>query len=134
MIKELIVISPDKTGLLADISYVLAKEKVNIEQIDANVVGQNAIVRLGVLSAKYEQGRKALEASKYEVLSSESFVIKLEDKPGMLAEVSKKLADAKINVLNIHVLGKQNEYVFDSITVDKPKEAKKVLGSMLVSE
>lgn len=127
------VIAKDKVGLLADISYVLAKEKISIEQIDANVIGENAIISLGFLSAKYEKAKTALEKNKYAVLPIHSFIVKLEDKPGALAEVSKKLANAKINILNVHVLGKQNGYVFDSIVVDKQKKAKKVLGSAVVN-
>lgn len=134
MIRELVIVSKDKVGLLADISYVLAKEKINIEQVDASVLNENAVVMVGVLSARYEKAKEALEKNRYKVLPSESIIVKLEDKPGALAEMSRKLADAKINMTNIHVLGKDGEYVFDSVTVDKPKEARKVLGSAVVNE
>ncbi len=133
MIKEVVVVSKDKLGLLADLSYVLAKEKINIENVDANILGERAVVRLGVLSAKYEKAKSALEQNRYEVLHADSLVVRLEDKPGALAEMTRKLADAKINILNAHVLWKQGAYVFDSITVDKPKEAKKVLGSAVAN-
>lgn len=134
MIRELVIVSKDKVGLLADISYVLAKEKINIEQVDANVLHENAVVMVGVLSAKYEKAKDALKKNKYKVLPSESIVVRLEDKPGALAEMARKLADAKINMTNIHVLGKNGEYVYDSINVDKPREARKVLGASVVNE
>lgn len=134
MMKEIIIVSKDRVGLIADISYILANEKINIEQIDVNVTEDKAIIRLGVLSAKYEKAKSALERSGFEVLPPKSLVVKLEDKPGSLAELSKKLAEAKINILNIHVIGKNNTDVFDSIIVDKPKQAKKVLGNIIVSD
>lgn len=134
MIKEMVIVAKDKVGLLADISYILAKEKINIEQIDVNVVGDKAIIIMGVLSAKYENARGAVEKNKYTVLPAESLIVKLDDKPGALAEMSRNLADAGINITNVHVLNKQGEYVYDSITVDKPREARNVLGSAVVNE
>lgn len=134
MIKELVVVAQDKVGLLADISYVLAKEKINVEQIDANVVSDKAVISIGILSAKYESAKKALLKNNMEVLPAESIVVRLEDKPGELAALARKLADAKINMTNVHVLGKDGAHVFDSISVDKPREARKILGLAVVNE
>lgn len=134
MIKDLIIISKDRVGLLADISYILSKEKINIEQVDANVLGDKAVIVIGVMSSKYEKAKEALERNKYNVLPAPSIIVKLEDKPGTLAEITRKLADAHINITNIHVLGKHEGYVFDSITVDKPAEARKILGPLVVNE
>ncbi|VVB98085.1 Bifunctional uridylyltransferase/uridylyl-removing enzyme [uncultured archaeon] len=134
MIKELMVIANDKVGLLAEISYVLAKEKINIEQIDVNVMGAKAVILIGVLSARYEKAKGAVEKNGYAVLPAESLIVKLDDRPGELAALARRLADARINILNVHVLNKQGEAVYDSITVDKPREARKVLGSAVVNE
>ncbi len=134
MIKELVIIAKDKIGLLADVSYVLSKEKINIEQIDANVFGEKGVITVGVQSAKYEAAKKALEKNSFEVLPAESIIVRLEDKPGALAELTRKLADAHVNILNVHVVGKKEGAVFDSLTVDKPKKARKVLGGAIVSE
>ncbi|MDD5337346.1 MAG: ACT domain-containing protein [Candidatus ainarchaeum sp.] len=132
MIREIILLAKDRLGLVADISYVLAKEKINIEQISANVVDGKTIIMLGVLSAKHEKAKSALERNGFEILPSKSLGVKLEDRPGALADVSRSLAEAKVNVLNIHILGKCEGNVYDSIVVDRPKEARKVLGSAIV--
>jgi predicted amino acid-binding ACT domain protein len=134
MIKELTIVAKDKLGLLADISYVLAKEKVNIEQIDANMIGGRAVINVGVLGAAYTKAKAAVEKNGYEVLPAESLIVKLEDKPGALAELARRLADGKVNVMNVHVVGKEGTAVYDSITVDRPKEARAILGSAVVNE
>lgn len=134
MMKELVIVAKDRIGLLADISYILAKEKINIEQIDVNTADDKAIIHIGLLSAKYEKAKSAVERSGFDVLPVQSLVVKMEDRPGALAEVSKKLSDAKINIINVHVLGKNGSDVFDSILVDRPREARKVLGSAVVNE
>ncbi len=132
--KELVIIAKDKVGLLADISYVLSMEKINIEQIDANVMDEKAVITLGVLTAKYDKAKAALEKNRYEVLPAESLVVRLNDLPGALAELTRRLADAKINITNVHVLGKKDGAVFDSITVDKPRDARRLLGALVVNE
>lgn len=134
MIKGLIVVAQDKIGLMAEISYVLAKEKINIEQVDVDVAAAKAVISIGILSAKYEKARTALLKNNYEVLPSETLVVRLDDRPGALAELTRRLADAKINISNVHVFGKEGDYVFDSLTVDKPKEARKLLGDAVVNE
>ncbi|MEW6528474.1 MAG: ACT domain-containing protein [Candidatus Micrarchaeota archaeon] len=134
MIKGIVIISKDKIGLLADISYIFAKEKINIEQIDANLVDNTAIIMLGVESTKYKKAKAALIRNKYHILAEKSFVVKLEDTPGSFSKLTKKLADAKINILNVHVIGKEGKYVYDSITVNKPKDAKDILRDELVEE
>ncbi|MBU0586499.1 ACT domain-containing protein [Candidatus Micrarchaeota archaeon] len=131
MMKELTILAKDKPGVIADISYIMAMKKVNIESIDAHSVSGNAVINLGVQSAQYEHAKAALEENKYAVLPMQALVVKIPDKPGALAELSKKLADSGINISDIHVLGKDGEFVYDSIVVDKPNDAKKLLGDMI---
>lgn len=133
MIKKLVIISKDKLGLLADISYILAKEKINLESIDANAVENKAIITLGVLSAQYKKAKEALKRNKYKILSEKSFMIQVKDKPGMFAELTKRLTDARINILNCHAIGKQDGYIYVSINVNKPKHAKVVLEDVIIS-
>lgn len=134
MVKELRIISKDKVGLLADISYVLGMEKINIERIDVQVLGDMAVIDIAVAAPRYDQAKRAIEKNKYEVLATDAMVVKLEDKPGALAEMSRQLAEKGINITHIHVIGKQGVHVFDSITVDKPEEARKLLADRIANE
>jgi len=42
--KDITIIAPDKVGLLADISYILGKARVNIESIAVTSVGGKAVI------------------------------------------------------------------------------------------
>lgn len=57
--RTITIVSNDKVGLLADISYVLAKEKVNIESISADVISGKGIITLTLSDA--EKGKEVLE-------------------------------------------------------------------------
>jgi predicted amino acid-binding ACT domain protein len=61
----LTIVAEDKVGLLADISYVLGKSRVNIESLNADVICGKAIVTLAL--SDLVKGRDVLRASGYGV-------------------------------------------------------------------
>jgi predicted amino acid-binding ACT domain protein len=137
MIRKISIIAKDRVGLLSDISYILAKEKVNIEEIDAQAIeGEKAVIMLGVESNNYDKAKKALERNGYAPLPENSFIISLEDKPGELAKISKILSERKINILKVATVGRNKErnVMLVEIVVNKPKEAKRILDEYVISE
>ena len=50
--KSVTIVSDDRVGLLADISYVLGKSNVNIEGLSVDVVGGKAIISIEVKDQK----------------------------------------------------------------------------------
>ncbi len=137
MIRKISIIAKDRVGLLSDISYILAKEKVNIEEIDAQAIeGEKAVIMLGVESNNYDKAKKALEKNGYAPLPENSFIISLEDKPGELARISKILSERKINIMKVATVGKnkENKHMLIEIIVNKPKEAKRILDEYVISE
>jgi hypothetical protein len=134
MIKKIVIFEEDRVGLIADLSYVLGKEKINIESIDAAAVDGKAVITIGVPSAKYSKAVEALVNNKFQMLPEEKIIIKIEDKAGSLAAITTKLADAKVHIEAINVIAKKGDYVYDTISVDKPKIALKVLAQYIVSD
>lgn len=130
--KVLTIVEKDRVGLLLDISYILGKEKINIETISASVVGDKAIIVLQVKDEK--KALKVLKKNGFNVLETNTIAIALEDKPGKLAEVSKLLVDSGINILNLNVTSRANGITVVTMAVDKPRKARKVLKDYLIEE
>ena len=130
--KVLTIVEKDRVGLLLDISYILGKEKINIETISASVVGDKAIIVLQVKDEK--KALKVLKKNGFNVLETNTIAIALEDKPGKLAEVSKLLVDNGINILNLNVTSRANGITVVTMAVDKPRKARKVLKDYLIEE
>jgi hypothetical protein len=128
--KTITIVSKDEMGLLSDISYVLAKEKVNIESISVDVVGEKSVITLGVKDEK--KARDALKQSGYSVSEEDVIVVKLEDKPGELSKITKMLAEAKINIHSVLLLSSDGKNTIISFAVDKPKHAEKLLADYIV--
>ncbi|MDE1798631.1 MAG: ACT domain-containing protein [Candidatus Micrarchaeota archaeon] len=127
--KQLTIVSDDKVGLLADISYILGKSRINIEAISVGVAGGKAIINLTIKDDA--RASQLLGASGYQVFASDVLVIKIPDTPGELARISKLLADEGINIENVHILAKGEGFVLDSIKVDKGAKASKLLAPYL---
>jgi len=120
--KELVIVDKDRVGLLADISDVLGKSKVNIEGVSADVVGNRAVVRLFVSDDK--KGAEALKKAGFKTISSDTVVITLEDTPGELARVARALSESGISMTNVYHLGKSSGKVLVAIKVEKKDQVK----------
>jgi hypothetical protein len=128
--KDITVIAPDKVGLLADISYILGKARVNIESIAVTSVGGKSIIT--VLVKNSQKAMDVLQRSGFKVSSGNVIFVKIEDKPGRLSEIAKMLADQKINVENLNLVSRDGKHSIVGIAVTRPRKAKKVLEEYLV--
>jgi len=128
--KQITVVVADKVGVLAELSYLLGKARVNIEAISAEVQGGKSVINLVVSDEK--KAEMILKSNGYHVLSGEMIVVKVKDAPGALSDISKKLQKAKVNIESIYLLTRGEGYSLDALMVDKPKKAKKVLAEYLV--
>lgn len=129
--KTITIVSDDKVGLLADISYILAKASINIESLNVDVVADKAVIILSVQDA--EKARVALEASGYKVTEENMVVVKLEDKPGELSRVTKLLAKEGVNIENVLLLSRDGKNTVLSIAVDNPQKTLKLLKDHLIT-
>jgi len=129
--KALTIVANDKVGLLADISYVLSKSKVNIESVNVDVISGKAIITLSLSDAN--KGKEVLEAAGFSAEEIDSVVIKLDDKPGELNRITTMLSKEGINIENVHMLSKDGKNTVLSIRVDHPKKAEALLKEHLIT-
>ncbi len=126
---ELTIVAKDRVGLLADISDALGKDGVNIEFVSVETTATTAIVHLKVVNSVV--AKKTLTAAGFRVVDKHNILLRLKDRPGELAKVSRKLADSGINIKNVYILdAAKNEKILAMDTSDNAK-AKTVLKSYL---
>jgi len=130
--KQITIVADDRVGLLADISFILGKSKINIEGIGVNVVGPKAVITLEVKDP--EKTIQLLKANGYEAHLDTALVLRIPDKPGELAKISQILQKNKISILSVSILTKKEGYVYDCMRVDKPDKAKELLKNYIVEE
>jgi hypothetical protein len=112
-------------GDLARVAQALARRGVNIKALAAMSTGGVAIAR--ILPDDIVVARSAFEAANIRFTESEVHLVLLENKAGVLANVTNRLGDAGINLEAMYVTGVADDLVELAIVSDNPKKTKKIL-------
>lgn len=123
MAKDLTVHLEDRPGTLAGMAEALGKAGVNIEGGCGFPAEGKGVFHLLVEDAA--AARKALEAAGMKVAAERDVLVTaVEDKPGALGAITRKIADAGVNV-DLLYLGSGTRLV---LGVSDPARAKAALG------
>ena len=112
-------------GDLARVADALSRRGVNIKAITALSIDGSAMAR--ILPDDIVAARSAFEAAKIRFTESEVHVVLLENKAGVLANVTQRLGDAHVNLEAVYVTGITQDLVELAVVSDNPKKAKKIL-------
>jgi len=127
--KELTIIAKNDLGSLAEVAEALGGVGVNIEAISAYGQDDNAIFR--VITHDVSSARKSLSRiAGLRLLESDAIVIQMNNRPGELGKITRKLAKNGINLESLYILSKKQDHTEVALkTLDSDFEkAKEVLG------
>jgi hypothetical protein len=94
--KQLAIFLDNRPGTLARVADALAGAKINIYAISTSDTVDHSVIRL-VLS-DYRKAMHLIEEHGALVVEDDVLMIEGDNKPGSLARIAHKLADAKINI------------------------------------
>jgi hypothetical protein len=95
--KDLTVVLDDKPGALADLGDATGGANINIEGMCATTAGGKGEIH--ILVEDPAATREALEGAGIEVSGERDvLVVEVEDRPGTMAAVARKLGDAGVNI------------------------------------
>jgi len=115
----------NKPGDLARVAEALSRRGVNIKAIAALSMDGMAIAH--ILPDDIVGARSAFEAAHVRFTESEVHLVLLENKAGVLANVTQRLGDAGINLHALYVTGVADDLVELAVVSDNPKKTKKIL-------
>jgi len=87
--RELVIRTPNRVGLLADIATLLAEKGINILALYVSAREEEAEIHLLTEAQLY--ARKALEEAEYPVEQEEVVLLELPHRPGFLRRVTETL-------------------------------------------
>jgi len=97
MVKDLTVVLPDRPGTLAEMGEVLGEAGINIDGVCAVTSQGEGLIH--ILVADAAAARQALEAKGIQVTAEREVLVReVEDRPGTLGQMARKLADAGVNI------------------------------------
>lgn len=124
------VVVPNRPGLLAELTEVLAAKGISIEQIVVETHDEGAVVRMEV-----EDEDRALEIltdAGYHAVTDDVLLARIEDRPGALAHLSRRLADERLNIRSVHHVRREGGFALVAISTDDNARARGVLGEAAV--
>lgn len=114
----------NRPGEIAKVTDVMASNGINIMAI-ASERCEKPIIR--IVTDDELSTRNALSKAKMKFKENELIVLELEDRPGELSKVAKKLAKAGINVESIHILSKGTTVTSVALVTDNVKKTSEIL-------
>ena len=97
MVKDLTVVLTDRPGTLAEMGEVLGEAGINIDGVCAVTSQGEGLIH--ILVADAAAARQALEAKGIQVTAEREVLVReVEDRPGTLGQMARKLADAGVNI------------------------------------
>lgn len=123
--EQISIVVENKPGALAEVCELLGKYGINIKSISAEGIAEGGIVR--IITEDVSSAKSALSSAYYKFFVSEVLPLKLQDKPGELGKAARKLANARVNIECIYILGKEKGMTELALKVDDLNTAKRVL-------
>ncbi len=116
--RQLSIVLENRPGSLAEVCSYLAEKGINILAFSISDMIDTGELRLVVNNLN--KAKAILEKEGYDALESEVLLVEMPNEPGVMAEISRRLAKGKVNI----------EYAYCSAS----RNGDKVLGVLKVSD
>src|SRR2546430_5119922 len=104
-------------GALASLADSIAAHGINIRAIGGAEIGGSGGVALMVNDDQEDGLERALRSAGYTAVEVDSVQGEIEDQPGALAEVARRIADAGVNLESILIIADRGERVLVSLGI-----------------
>lgn len=122
MAKDLTVILEDRPGTIADLGEALGKAGINIDAVCGMPCEGRGVIHIVVGDAA--EARRVLEGAGFEVSNErEVLLLEVDNRPGSLGEIARKIADAGVNI-DLLYIASNNRLV---VGTDNPEQTRAVL-------
>lgn len=130
--KQISLITPQRMGLVTEITEALGKAKVNIETMDASVAEDYAIIILTV--DHYDRAMGILQKFEdMDIVTEDAILVKLKDEPGALAKIARRFTDASIGMRSIRIIQRNPHFSLVAISTERSKAALALVEDVLIS-
>jgi hypothetical protein len=128
--KSLTILQENRPGLLAEITTLLETRDINLKTIEGDTVGNMAVISL--TSERYEDCYAALTDAGFKVFAHEQILVGIEDQPGALAEISRRLANEQVDIRSIHFVNREDNRCIVALETENDYRARQLLHDLLV--
>jgi hypothetical protein len=128
MANQFVVQLPNVPGALADLAERLAAAGVDLRAIGGGGIGDSGHVIFK--TADDDATRAILQRGTYEFIEGESLLVEVDDRPGGMARVARRLADAGVNIYGHLFIGRWGDQAQFSFVVSDVEAARRALEGL----
>jgi len=125
MANQFVVQLKNEPGAMAILAEELAAAGVDLRAIGGGGLGNSGHVIM--TTADDATTKRVLDEGGYTYVEGESILAEVDDRPGGMASVARRLADAGVNIHGHLFLGRWGDRAMFAFVVDKPEIAKPIL-------
>ena len=130
--KQITIVSENRPGMAAEITAALAKENINIENLDAETLGATCVAILIV--DRYDDALSVLHSLPHiRAVTEDAILIRLANKPGALAEIAMRFKNANINLRSLRFIHQDAEHGIVAISTERSQDALELVSDVLIS-
>ena len=120
--KQIHIVSTNRIGLITELTEALARADINIDSVDAEQVGDNAVIVLNV--DQYGPALLCLrEFQGLQIVTEDAILVKLKNQPGALAQIARRFTDAGISVRSVRFIQHDEDFALVAISTDRTEAA-----------
>jgi hypothetical protein len=128
-VNTFIVDLKNKPGELAKVTEAIAQQGIDITAFSGSTCGDSGA--LALVTDNEASTRQALSDGQWKFHTVELVEASLASRPGSLAEVTRRLANAGVNVEAAFPIGTTGGDVHVAFATDNPSKAKQALGELV---
>jgi hypothetical protein len=125
MANQFVVQLTNEPGAMATLAEALAARGVDLRAIGGGGIGEAGHVIM--TTADDAATKQVLDDGGYTYIEGESILAEVDDKPGGMAALSRRLADAGVNIYGHLFLGRWGDRAMFAFVVDDPEKARPIL-------
>ena len=125
MANQFVVQLKNEPGAMATLAEALAARGVDLRAIGGGGIGDAGHVIM--TTADDAATKQVLDDGGYTYVEGESILTEVDDKPGGMAALSRRLADAGVNIYGHLFLGRWGDRAMFAFVVDDPQKARPIL-------
>lgn len=129
--KQIVIVADERPGLTAEVTRALARDGINIETIDAEAARGRAVIVMTVDC--YDAALGALRnVPDIQAISEDALVVRIVDRPGAVARIASRLADAGIGMRSLRIVHRGKRESLVAISTPCRDEAAALLADSVV--
>ncbi|MEM4166309.1 MAG: hypothetical protein QW255_03020 [Candidatus Bilamarchaeaceae archaeon] len=128
--QSVVVLADERPNLLTELSYILGKEGVRVENMSIEAAGGKTAISILVRDAN--NAKEVLAKNGFEIVEKNTMVLRVPDYLRKMESIKNVLAEKKILIKNMRLIAGNGEKGIIALWVDKPRKAFRLLHEFII--